>query len=84
MADEPAEMTRKEIAQKSFDMGIEKGQVDGRRDVLVELQGRIKRAVGVLTVDSNFHEDEHEKIRLAGKADGMKVALSYVEEMLRG
>lgn len=84
MPEQPPEMTRKEIAQKSFDMGVEKGVADGRKDVLFELQGRLNRAAQVLSVDSALQADEHEKIRLGGKADGMGVALSYVEEMLRG
>lgn len=79
----PAEMTRKELATRSFEMGVEKGQADARHGLLLELRARIKRGSDTLSVDAALNTDDHEKIRLGGKADGMRVALSYVEEMLR-
>lgn len=69
---------------KAFNNGWERGQED-LRFVLEDLQQRMQRAIaefeGLLLTVSAKSQDA---TRLNGKAQGMRLALSCVEEELRG
>lgn len=52
-------------------------------EALRRLADRLERARDLLNVRARDTKDPAEHFRLAGKANGVALALSYVEEMLR-
>lgn len=56
----------------------------GQRAALTDLQNRTVRAINSVSALTLDHEvGSPDRARLSGKADGMRVVLSYVEEALR-
>lgn len=53
------------------------------QEPLRDLRERMIRGYSELTIMSLHASTDEEHLRLSGKAEGVKLALSYVEEMLR-
>lgn len=57
--------------------------MSGERDALTDLRGRLDKAARTLDESASAHWEGTERTRLRGMAQGVRLALSYVDEAVR-